>query len=102
MLMQEFNRREFVAIGLGAAALGTVSAKTRALSSTPAAPGDLASLTLSEAAKRLRAKQTTSVELTQALLDRIRMYNPKLNAYITVMHDQALVQAAQMDAEAKA
>ncbi len=46
--------------------------------------------------------QVTSVELTQALLDRIKVYNPKLNAYITVMRDQALAQAAQMDAEVKA
>jgi len=100
--MQGFNRREFVAIGLGVGALRTVSAETRALSPRPAAPDDLLSLTLSEASKRLRAKQTTSVELTQALLDRIKTYNPKLNAYITVMHEQALAQAAQMDAETRA
>src|SRR6266705_6213867 len=100
--MQGFNRREFVAIGLGVGALRTVSAETRALSPRPAAPDDLLSLTLSEASKRLRAKQTTTVELTQALLDRIRTYNPKLNAYITVMHEQALAQAAQTDAEIKA
>src|SRR5436309_4238921 len=100
--MQGFNRREFVAIGLGVGALRTVSAGTRALSPRPAAPDDLLSLTLSEASKRLRAKQTTSVELTQSLLDRIKTYNPKLNAYITVMHEQALAQAAQMDAETRA
>src|SRR2546428_3451128 len=97
----QFNGREFVAIGLGVGALRTVSAETRALSPKPAAPDDLLSLTLSEASKRLRAKQTTSVELTQALLDRIKTYNPKLNAYITVMHEQALAQAAQMDAETR-
>jgi Asp-tRNA(Asn)/Glu-tRNA(Gln) amidotransferase A subunit family amidase len=40
--------------------------------------------------------------LTQALLDRINVYNPKVNAFITVMHDEALGQAAVLDKEAKA
>jgi aspartyl-tRNA(Asn)/glutamyl-tRNA(Gln) amidotransferase subunit A len=99
--MQKFNRREFVAIGLGAASLKTTTASTGSRFPMPAAPEDLLSLSLSEVAKRFRAKQVTSVELTEALLSRIKVYNPKLNAYITVMHDQALAQAAQMDAEAK-
>src|SRR5215472_882175 len=100
--MQKFSRREFVAIGLGAATLKTASGSTRPLSPTPAAPEELLSLPLSEVSKRIRARQVTSVELAEALLNRIRIYNPKLNAYITVMHDQALAQAAQMDAEIKA
>jgi aspartyl-tRNA(Asn)/glutamyl-tRNA(Gln) amidotransferase subunit A len=100
--MEKFSRREFVAIGLGAAALKTAPASPGPRFPTPAAPDDLLSLSLSEVSKRLRAKQVTSVELTQALLDRIKTYNPKVNAYITVMHDQALAQAAQMDAEIKA
>jgi aspartyl-tRNA(Asn)/glutamyl-tRNA(Gln) amidotransferase subunit A len=100
--MRTFNRREFVTIGLGVAALKTTSASTRPVSRIPAAPDDLLSLSLSEVSKRIRAKQVTSVELTQALLDRIKIYNPKLNAYITVMRDQALAQATQMDSEIKA
>ena len=80
--MRRFSRREFVAIGLGVAALKTSSGSTQSLSRTPAAPEDLLSLSLSEVSKRIRAKQVTSVELTQALLDRIKVYNPKLNAYI--------------------
>ena len=100
--MRRFSRREFVSIGLGVAALKTTSGSTQSVSRTPAAPDELLSLSLSEVSKRIRAKQVTSVELTRALLDRIKVYNPKLNAYITVMHDQALAQAAQMDAEIKA
>ena len=99
--MQKFNRREFVAMGLGAAALKTTAASTGSRFPMPAAPDDLLSLSLSEVAKRVRAKQVTSVELTEALLNRIKVYNPKLNAYITVMQDQALAQAVQMDAEAR-
>src|SRR5947209_14203052 len=46
-----------------------------------AAPDELLSLSLSEVSKRIRSKQVTSVEPTQALLDSIKVYNPKLNAY---------------------
>jgi aspartyl-tRNA(Asn)/glutamyl-tRNA(Gln) amidotransferase subunit A len=100
--MRRFGRREFDAIGLGVATLKTASGSSQSVSRTAAAPDGLLSLSLSEVSKRIRAKQVTSVELTQALLDRIKIYNPKLNAHITVMHDQALAQAAQMDAEIKA
>jgi len=100
--MRRFTRRQFVTIGLGVAALKTTSALTRTPIPQRAAPDELLSLSLSEVSKRIRSKQVTSVELTQALLGRIKVYNPKLNAYITVMRDQALAQAAQMDAEVKA
>ena len=63
---------------------------------------DLAGLTLSEASRRLRSKETTSTQLTQACLDRIKIYNPKINAFITVMQADAFAQAAQLDSEAKA
>jgi len=63
---------------------------------------DLASLTLAEAAARIRAGTVTSVQLTEACLARIEIYNPKLDAYITVMKDQALAQAKVLDAEQKA
>src|SRR5437762_2858073 len=91
--MRRFTRRQFVTIGLGVAALKTTSALTRTPIPQRAAPDELLSLSLSEVSKRIRSKQVTSVELTQALLGRIKVYNPKLNAYITVMRDQALAQA---------
>src|SRR5215471_7488680 len=100
--MQRFNRREFVAVGLGAATLKSVAPEIKAEALEPMAPEEMLSLSLSEVSRRIRAKQVTSVELTRALLDRIKIYNPKLNAYITVMNDQALAQAAQTDEEIKA
>ncbi len=63
---------------------------------------DLASLTLAEAAAQIRAGQVTSVQLTEACLARIETYDPKLDAFITVMKSQALAQAKVLDAEAKA
>ncbi len=58
----------------------------------------LTDLTLTEALGKLRKGETTSVELTQAHLDRIAAQNPKLNAYLTVTGEQALEQAKQADA----
>jgi aspartyl-tRNA(Asn)/glutamyl-tRNA(Gln) amidotransferase subunit A len=63
---------------------------------------DLTTLTLAEAAARIRSGSVTSVQLTEACLARIAIYDPKLDAFITVMKDQALAQAKQLDAEAKA
>ena len=63
---------------------------------------DLAALTLAEAAARIRSRAATPTQLTQACLARIETYNPKLNCYITVMRQQALAQARELDAEQRA
>jgi aspartyl-tRNA(Asn)/glutamyl-tRNA(Gln) amidotransferase subunit A len=101
--MRKMSRREFVAVGVGAATALPVPSVARAAHATPTAePDELLSLSLSEVSKRIHAKKVTSTELTEALLARIKVYNPKVNAYITVMRDQALAQAVQLDREAQA
>src|SRR6202790_3194597 len=60
---------------------------------------DLSRLTLAEASARIRARTVTPTQLTEACLARIQIYNPKLNAFITVLREQALAQAREMDAE---
>ena len=55
--------------------------------------------TLTELRQGLEAGDFTSVELTEALLDRIAAGDDKLNALITVTRDQALAAAAQADAD---
>ena len=55
--------------------------------------------TLAELRAGLEAGDFTSVELTQALLDRIAAGDDKLNALITVTRDEALAAAAQADAD---
>ena len=50
---------------------------------------DLPALTLAEAAERIRRKQLSPVELTQAILDRIEQLNPRIGAFITVTGEQA-------------
>lgn len=65
------------------------------------ADSDLASLTLKDAADRIRAKSVTPSSLVEACLRRIEIYNPKLNAFVTIMREQAMVQARQLEAEQK-
>src|SRR5580692_1837421 len=59
----------------------------------------LTDLTLSEASARIRQRTVTPTGLTEACLARIEKYNPKLNAFLTVMREQALAQARDLDAE---
>jgi aspartyl-tRNA(Asn)/glutamyl-tRNA(Gln) amidotransferase subunit A len=99
------TRREFATLIPGALATcalpGRVS--SAAVLQAPAAPAaDLTRLTLTEAAQRLRAGSVTSVQLTEACLARIAIYDPKLDAFITVLRERALDQARALDAESKA
>jgi aspartyl-tRNA(Asn)/glutamyl-tRNA(Gln) amidotransferase subunit A len=53
--------------------------------------------TISETALRLRRKEVSSAEITRACLERIEKLNPALNAFITVMAESALADAARAD-----
>ena len=63
---------------------------------------DLAAMSLAEASAKIRAKTVTPSQLTEACLARIQTYNPKINAFITVMKEQARAQARALDAEQQA
>ncbi|MCC6862004.1 MAG: Asp-tRNA(Asn)/Glu-tRNA(Gln) amidotransferase GatCAB subunit A [Bryobacterales bacterium] len=56
-------------------------------------------MTLRAAAAALRARQTCSVELTEACLAKIAERNPTLNAFLTVTEDLARERAKQADQE---
>ena len=58
---------------------------------------DLTRLTISEARERLRGKEITASELTDAYLGAIEQANPALNAYVTVTPDQASAMAKASD-----
>jgi aspartyl-tRNA(Asn)/glutamyl-tRNA(Gln) amidotransferase subunit A len=105
------SRREFtVSVLAGAAAATRAAAAAAAPAQTPAhaagpSPGSsdaLAALTLAEASARIKAGTITSTELVIACLARIDIYNPKVNAFITVTRDAALAQAKLLDAEQRA
>jgi aspartyl-tRNA(Asn)/glutamyl-tRNA(Gln) amidotransferase subunit A len=88
--MHDISRREFTLTVLGALA-------ARGQSSD-----NLGELSLAEASARLRAGSVTPTQLVEASLARIQIYNPKINAFITVLRDQALKQAKEAEAELRA
>jgi aspartyl-tRNA(Asn)/glutamyl-tRNA(Gln) amidotransferase subunit A len=61
-----------------------------------AAPSDPADLTVTEAIALLRERRLTPVELTEACLKRIARLNPRLNAIVTVLNNQALTRARSL------
>ena len=60
---------------------------------------DLHYLSLADVARRLRARELSSLDTTRAVLARIETLDPALKAYATVTAKQALADAAQCDAE---
>jgi aspartyl-tRNA(Asn)/glutamyl-tRNA(Gln) amidotransferase subunit A len=105
--MTELSRREFSLSMLGAAAAAAAAnaspiqiPRSRDRSSTPS--DALAGQTLAEVSARIRAGTVTSTELVAACLSRIDVYNPKVNAFITVAREAALARAKALDAEQKA
>ena len=75
--------------------LGTAAtARTHAATSNP---DDLSALTLKEASDLIREKKVSPVELAEACLGRINIYNPKVNAWITVMREAAIAQAKTLE-----
>jgi aspartyl-tRNA(Asn)/glutamyl-tRNA(Gln) amidotransferase subunit A len=58
---------------------------------------NLTNLTIAEALKQLDQKAISSVELTQAYLERIQQHDPTIQAYLTVTADSALASAEAAD-----
>jgi amidase len=90
------DRRSFVR---GAAAVAA-SAWLRPALARAAAP-DLDFASALEAARAIRAGEVSSVELTDRMLARIALYNPRVNAVVTVTADAARARARAAD-EARA
>ncbi len=59
---------------------------------------EIFTLSLADLADRIRTKEVSPVEATQAYLDRITTYNSKVNAFVTLTETEAL--ATARDAEA--
>ena len=59
-------------------------------------------LSIAEASDLLRRKEISPVELTTSCLNRIEQLNPAINAFITVLHESALAQAREAEAEISA
>jgi len=59
--------------------------------------GSLHVRTVAELARGIRDGEFSASELTEALLERIRRFNERLNAFITITGEQALARAAAAD-----
>lgn len=55
--------------------------------------------TIENAGNAINNKQISPVELTQMTLNQIRKHEPNVNAFITVMEEEALAEAKQLEAE---
>jgi aspartyl-tRNA(Asn)/glutamyl-tRNA(Gln) amidotransferase subunit A len=60
---------------------------------------DLCGLTIARAAKALRARELSPLELTESYLRRIERLNPRVNAYITVTAERARADARRATEE---
>lgn len=105
--MKAITRRQFSVSMAGAAGTVIVTAGLgrsvlRASAKPAPSPENLAGLSLSDAAAMIRSNAVTPTQLTQACLARIDVYSPKLAAFITVMREQAIAQAKELETEQKA
>ena len=105
--MKPVSRREFGIAIVGGAAAASVRVAAGAQAPGVPAPAPpvstgLAGLTLAEAAERIRTRAVSPVDLVNACLARIDVYNPKVNAFISVLRDTALAEAQTLAAEQRA
>jgi aspartyl-tRNA(Asn)/glutamyl-tRNA(Gln) amidotransferase subunit A len=93
--MESTTRRAWLLTSMGAMAASRVT-----FGDTPGDKSDeLSGLTLKDASARIHSKKVSPVELTEACLATIKTYNPKINAWITVMREKALAQAKELEKE---
>ena len=101
MTEQPLSRRAVLmglAAGSGAAVLGTLGySLRRAARRDP--DGDPALLDLAAAARAVRERSLSPVDLTRACLDRIARLDPRLNTFITVTAERALAEARRAEEE---
>lgn len=93
------DRRQFLELARAAVAGLASDRILGARTARAAAPEDSTGTTLRLAAEALRAGRMTSVDLTAACLARIGRLQGTLNAFVTVVADQALADARARDAE---
>ena len=89
---------KLLAAGSGAAVCGSVGASFLEAAERNDTT-DLAELDLAEVSRRVRDRSLLPVELTNACLQRIERFNPRLNAFITVTTGLALAEARAAEQE---
>src|SRR5271163_3376630 len=99
--MYDITRRGF-ALSITGSVAGALVAQAQDSPQNSSQSEDLTRLSLMEASARIRSRAVTPTQLVEACLARIQTYNPKVNAFITVMRDYALAQAKELEAEQRA
>jgi aspartyl-tRNA(Asn)/glutamyl-tRNA(Gln) amidotransferase subunit A len=87
------TRRDLLTTAAAGAVLATTGVAAQARND------DLTKLTVTEASRRIAARDLSPVELTRAYLERIDGVDERVNAYITVLAEQALEQARGLERE---
>ncbi len=59
----------------------------------------LLDLTISELAPRIESREVSPVEVTEAALARADRLQPKLNSFITLLHERSLARARELESE---
>ena len=99
--MSEMNRRQFGATvtGGGVFAVHQLLGSDAAAAQAPKQTGrsELCEMSASELASRLARKQVSAREVMTAHLEQIERVNPKLNAIVTLVAEQAMAGAAKAD-----
>jgi amidase len=96
------TRRNLLASLAGVAALpAAAAAHRRSQTATPASPitGPFHYASLADVAGLIAAREISSSNLTQQMLDRIAAVDGRLQSYVTVMAEQALASARRADGE---
>jgi amidase len=95
------SRREFnkaIAAGAAYTALHPIDAIASSSPAAPqTAPGELCQMSAVELARRLARKEVSARDVMRAHLTQIERVNPKVNAIVTLVADQAMASAAKAD-----
>jgi aspartyl-tRNA(Asn)/glutamyl-tRNA(Gln) amidotransferase subunit A len=94
----DLDRRVFLSLTAGSVA----AAMAPAVLAQSRTASDLTALSLHEAAERVRNREVSAVELTQACLARIDRYDGQINAFISVTRELALAQARVAEKDIRA
>jgi len=102
LLTQYCTRRSFLAGSVtlfGSTLLSSSWGQEVAPATTTAKPpqSDLDFGSAVEAARAIRRGEVSSIELTTRMLERIKQYNPQINAIVTLTEPEALAQARAAD-----
>lgn len=94
------RRRAIEFIGIGALAMHLPTAVFGQKPNSPhSAETELHYLTIAEISELIKSKKVSSLDLTQSMLNRIADVDSKLHGYVTIMSEQALTTAGNLDKE---